>query len=175
MLRAACARHVTKMEFSDVMAGLGVDLLAAAWDTDSDLDDVVVQAETEHTPAPAAEEDLDELIPLEDEQACPVPNCTTEGPHDHDRWTEQQPDNASSEGAKGEPAEPETPDSDPMTWDSEKWLEVLAATGLRQVTVLKEARRLAEGQGAALPNSLDDLEGTPLAAQLAARLQQLAS
>lgn len=175
MLRAACVRHVTKMEFSDVMAGLGVDLVAAAWDFDNDVDEVV-----DVTPEPTApdgpEEELDELTPIEDEAACPVPGCNVAGAHDHDRWAEQTATTASSDGEKGEPpppAEPAGDGGDPMAWDGDKWREVLAATGLKQVTALKEARRLAEGQGAPLPNSIDELKGTPLAAQLAARLRDL--
>lgn len=171
MLRARAAKAIVRMEFSDVLAGLGFD---PTFDFDSDLD---VDAErVGHEDDPPVGRDTDDDITDADiiEDACPLPGCTVEGPHDHDSWVERQP-------AETPPAEPEAkttetpadPERDAKTWNGDKWREVLTAVGVKQVAALKEARRLAEEAGVALPAALDELEGTDVAAALAQRLEAL--
>lgn len=175
MLRARAATSLSRMQFSDVLAALGLDPAVVEHVFDSDLDT------DGERPAGRPEPDDDddgiddaelvdepELRSEQEPEACPLPGCTVAGPHDHDSWVEQKTP------ADDTPPPAETEEKpDPRSWDGDKWREVLAASGIKLVSALKEARSIATEAGLVLPGSLDELEGTDVAPALAARLEAL--
>lgn len=147
MLRARAAKALSRMEFSDVLAALGVDLSLSDRDSELDLDD----GPPRHADRDDEEDDgIVDLVPLEDEpevepEQTPAPN---------------------PEPAPEPPDEPKTPDPDPGAfgfdagaWDGARWREELGEHGVKLGDGLRKARELAVDVGVEVPSSIDEVTG----------------
>lgn len=177
MCRAGATRHMCRMEFSDVMAGAGIDPSSVEPD-DSDLDFIEARIA-------AGDDDFDDDPNIIDADVgpagdgCPVPGCTTSGNHRHDSWVIQRAagDDADDQADEKPDAGGDTPPADdPGGWDGDRWREVIREHSVPVATALKEARQLAQQRGEDLPSSLAELQGrNELARALADRLDALKS
>jgi hypothetical protein len=178
MLRARAASALCRMEFSDVLAGLGmVDHTPEELGVDlgQDVDEPPVEVDDERVePGPgdgSTDVEQDDEIVLCSEG---VEGCDVDGAHQHAADEPSSPTDATPPDASPGPESDATPADDPITWSGDRWREVLKDRDIKIVPVLKHARELAGGRGEELPSSIDELEGRELARDVLAYVEAIA-
>jgi hypothetical protein len=160
MLRARAASALSRMHFSDVMLGLGLDPYTAEehdLDVGHDVDgvydlEVVEEAELvdELVETSVADREAPEGGPQpaagERQQVC-----------DGDEGTDDRPA-AAPQAATATPSVPSPPFDEPPPWSAQQWRDVIRAAGVTQVQVLTVAREWAAELDVQAPCELGEID-----------------
>lgn len=160
MCRARCITTVSRMEFSDLLAGYAIEPYSAeeqGYDVNEELgpdfgeqiERVVAQATDGEDEDIVDGELVDDPVAGGGEEEIPSPPAPSSTP-------------AGEPSGAADPS-PGPGDDDPAEWDAHRWKTEATARGVKVSALLKEARRIAGDAGAELPQAIEDLKDTALA------------